>query len=397
MNFNNKNIIKYGAIGILTLIFVIWICRYMTQPIKTISSCANDERSLENRRAQYSIVSNQLACLSDKQLEELLKTATSLSVGYGENVTLKIEGIPVFVKKVPLTDLERKPENIHSTANLFNLPMFYQYGVGSAGFGVWRELAANVMTTNWVLTGQCENFPIMYHARVLPGSMPLDVEAERAKNLDKNVAYWNNSPAVRARLQALQKTSAFVVIFLESIPQMLATWLDEKFKQGPDAVDTAVVMIEENLEATTSFMVAHGMYHFDAHFHNILTDGCRLYFADLGLALSSVFDLSAEEIAFIKLHKRYDQFYARASLAGELAQRLASSREEFKRIIHEYANGKQDLIMSPTVTSILKRYAPSTVLRDTFFAQLRNESKLTPYPAAAIEALYIESIDAKGR
>ena len=387
MNFNNKNIINYGAIGILTLIFAIWICRYMTQPIKTIPLCATAERSLESRRAQYSIVSNRLACLSDKQLEELLKTATSLSLGYGENVTLKIEGIPVFVKKVPLTDLERKPENIHSTANLFNLPMFYQYGVGSAGFGVWRELAANVMTTNWVLTGQCENFPIMYHSRVLPGHMPQMSEAERTKNLDESVAYWNNSPAVRERLQAVQNASAFVVLFLEYIPKTLSVWLDEKFQEGPTAVDKAVAMIEKNIEATTSFMAVHGMYHFDAHFHNILTDGCRLYFADLGLALNSSFDLTAEEVAFLKLHKRFDQFFTRAMLARKLAKRLASSQEESKRILDEYANGKQDLIMSSTVTSALKRYAPNAVLLHTFFSQLGNESKLTPYPAEAIEAL----------
>lgn len=397
MNFNNKNIIKYGAIGILTLIFVIWLCWYMTQPIKTIPSCATAERSFENRRAQYSIVSNRLASLSDKQLEELLKTATSLSVGYGENVTLNIEGIPVFIKKVPLTDLERKPENIHSTANLFNLPLFYQYGVGSAGFGAWRELAASVMTTNWVLTGQCENFPIMYHSRVLPGLMPQMSEAERTKNLDENVAYWDDSPAVRERLQAIQNASAFVVLFLEYIPKTLSAWLDEKFQEGPDAIDKAVAMIEKNLEATTSFMAAQGMYHFDAHFHNILTDGCRLYFADLGLALSSAFDLSAEEVAFLKLHKRFDQFFTRAMLARKLAKRLASSQEESKRILDEYANGKQDLIMTPTVTSALKKYTPNAVLLDTFFSQLGNVSKLTPYPAEAVEALYIGSIDAKER
>ena len=88
------------------------------------------ERSSESRLAKYSVVSNRLACLSDKQLEDLLKTATGLSVGYGENVGMVVDGVSVFVKKIPLTDLERKPENIRSTANLFNLPMFYQYGIG---------------------------------------------------------------------------------------------------------------------------------------------------------------------------------------------------------------------------------------------------------------------------
>ena len=57
----------------------------------------------------------------------------------GQSVLLIIHGSPIFVKKVPLTDLERQPENVMSTANLFNLPLFYQYGVGSAGFCSWRE------------------------------------------------------------------------------------------------------------------------------------------------------------------------------------------------------------------------------------------------------------------
>jgi hypothetical protein len=36
---------------------------------------------------------------------------------------------------VPLTDLEQLPQHFMSTANIFGLPLSYQYGVGSAGFG----------------------------------------------------------------------------------------------------------------------------------------------------------------------------------------------------------------------------------------------------------------------
>lgn len=46
---------------------------------------------------------------------------------------------------MPLTDVELRPENVRSTANLFGLPTFYQYGVGSAGFGARRELAVHLM------------------------------------------------------------------------------------------------------------------------------------------------------------------------------------------------------------------------------------------------------------
>lgn len=49
----------------------------------------------------------------------------------------------MFVKRVPLTDLERRPENVRSTANLFELPLFCHYGIGGPGFGLdssegWR-------------------------------------------------------------------------------------------------------------------------------------------------------------------------------------------------------------------------------------------------------------------
>lgn len=60
----------------------------------------------------------------------------------GKSALISIDDTPIFIKKVPLTDLEYLDQNFMSTANLFNLPLSYQYGVGSAGFGAWHELAA---------------------------------------------------------------------------------------------------------------------------------------------------------------------------------------------------------------------------------------------------------------
>ena len=64
-----------------------------------------------------------------------------------------------------------------------------------------------------------------------------------------------------------------------------------------------------------------------------------------------------------------------------------TSYEECKKMLQEYGSGKQDMIFSPTVTSMLKKYAPNAVLRDEFFSQLSKVSKSTSYPAQAIEAL----------
>lgn len=117
---------------------------------------------------QYSSISSRLSCLSNAQLKQLLADAKPMHdcIG-GKSALITLDDNPVFVKKLPLTDFEQDPKNFMSTANIFDLPLNYQYGVGSAGFGAWRELAAHVMTTNWVISGECENFPMLYHSRIL--------------------------------------------------------------------------------------------------------------------------------------------------------------------------------------------------------------------------------------
>jgi hypothetical protein len=104
------------------------------------------------RLVAYTTVSTRLSLLSDRQLAEAVAAADPIGSGIGgRSAELDIDGTRVFVKRIPLTDIEMRSENARSTANIFGLPMFYQYGVGSAGFGAWRELAAHTMTTNWVL------------------------------------------------------------------------------------------------------------------------------------------------------------------------------------------------------------------------------------------------------
>ncbi len=115
------------------------------------------------RLTAHSAVSTSLALRSDRALRELVDTAMPIGSGIGgKSALLEIAGTPVFVKRVPLTDPERQPEHVRSTANLFELPVFCQYGIGTIGgpgFGAWRELAVHTMTTNWVLAAEHEGFP----------------------------------------------------------------------------------------------------------------------------------------------------------------------------------------------------------------------------------------------
>ncbi|WP_201844997.1 hypothetical protein [Myceligenerans indicum] len=110
----------------------------------------------------------------------------------GQAVLLEVEGTPVFVKQVRLTDLERRPQNLHSTANLFDLPMFCHYGVGTIGgpgFGAWRELAVHTMTTDWVLAGDHEGLGDFYRrfqreSRTTP--YPQQAHRRRARTGDQH-------------------------------------------------------------------------------------------------------------------------------------------------------------------------------------------------------------------
>ncbi|AXE87352.1 hypothetical protein C1703_20350 [Streptomyces sp. Go-475] len=77
---------------------------------------------------------------------------------------------------------------------------------------------------------------------MLPGTTALP---EELADEERVVAYWGGRPEVRRRVEALQQSSASIVLFLN----------------------------------------ARGLLHFDALFQNILTDGRRLYFTDFGLTL----------------------------------------------------------------------------------------------------------------
>lgn len=166
------------------------------------------EPLLAARVSAHATVGAQLSLLSDRRLGDAVAAAPALGSGIGgRRGEMEVAGLPVFVKRVPLTDIESRPEHVRSTANLFELPLYYQYGVGSAGFGAWRELAAHVMTTTWVLKGEFAGFPLMYHWRVLPDRPPADF-ADEFGGVEGAVAHWEGSPAVRHRLEAIGKSSS---------------------------------------------------------------------------------------------------------------------------------------------------------------------------------------------
>jgi hypothetical protein len=321
---------------------------------------------------------------SDRELRELVDAAAPLGSGIGgTSALLDVAGTPVFVKRVPLTDLERLPENARSTANMFGLPTFCQYGIGGPGFGAWRELAVHTMTTNWVLAGQFQGFPLMYHWRVLPDTPP--PPPEELADVERAVAYWGGRQEVRHRIEALRQASASVALFLEYIPRNLHEWLGTRMRAGEEAADRACSLVERFLAAGISFMNTRGLLHFDAHFENILTDGRRLYFADYGLALSSRFDLSQDEIDFFDRHRTYDRCYATTHLVHWLVTALYGyGRKERDALVRACAEGERPTGLPDAAAAILARYSPLAAVMADFYRKLQEESRQTPYPLEEI-------------
>ena len=345
------------------------------------------ETELAARRlASYGSVASRLSLLSDRRLSDVVSAAPSVGSGIGgRSAELDIGGTRVFVKRVPLTDIELEPENVRSTANLFGLPMFYQYWVGSAGFGAWRELAVHTMTTNWVVGKEYDGFPLTYHWRVLSDSPP-DGFVDEFGGIDGAVAYWEGCEGVRRRLEAIGRCSHSLVLFLEHVPQTLGAWLsDQRQPTGASPVDgCAYSWVEDLLMRGAGFMRSRGLVHFDAHFRNLLTDGRLIYFADFGLALSAGFHLSAAEEAFLSEHLAYDRHCTASQLLHSIIRPLRGEIQP-DVFLQEWIAGRRPDGVPPGVAAIVDRHAAATVVLDAFHHQLRADSKRTPFPSAELD------------
>jgi hypothetical protein len=363
---------------------------------------------LSERHNAYNSISNTLACISNKQIEQIISSGDAMHTGIGgASLKTTINYTPVFVKKIPLTDLELQPENYMSTANIFNLPMCYQYGIGSAGFGAWRELAAHIMTTNWVITNKCYNFPIMYHWRILKDADNKTILNKELAALDKDTAYWENNQEIHGRLKAKFLATHHIYLFLEFIPNHLCNWLSKQLSSSDGGAIDAVKLVEDQMQETNDFMNSQNFLHMDAHFKNILTDGSQLYYSDFGLSLSDKFQLSREEKEFFGKNITYDKssgiinllhYIITAMNKNKLLQKtnvvqdiqedissLADDLNQFKKILNHYINGSISSKIKPLDT-IIKNYAPTAMKMDEFY-HLIQKDKSTQYPSTLFEGL----------
>ena len=324
------------------------------------------------RLTNYASLSKTLARLTDEELAALVAKASPLHAGVGgRSVLLTIDSTPIFVKSIPLTDLERQQEHVLSTSNLFDIPLSCHYGLGAPGFSAWRELAATVTANDWVLSGACANFPLLYHWRVLP--------SDHCEQLEGDVDFWIESAAVRARLEAIHGATAHVVLFCEYIPHNLLEWLSEQVHASEEAAETAIAFVDAQLAPTIDFMNARGLTHFDTHIENITTDGRRFCVGDFGLALSLDFELAKDEVEFVARHRRYDHGRAAVGYVHCLSAAFFG-RDQWKENLHAFLKTALPPI-PPAVEAAIRRQSPLALAFLEFSRQLREEDKQTPYPA----------------
>ncbi|MFF8429544.1 protein kinase family protein [Streptomyces sp. NPDC016566] len=340
------------------------------------------------RLAAHTRTARSLAALGDRELAELVAAGEPLGTGIGGRaVRLLVDGHPVFVKRVPLTDLERLPGNRRSTANLFALPSYCHYGIGSPGFTAWRELAAHTLTTEGVSAGGFPGFPLLHHWRVLPDD-PQPLPGELA-DVERAVAYWGTG--VRERLEALRTASASLTLFLEHVPHTLHDWLEAELRT--DRADAACTWVAESLTELTDALESYRLLHFDAHFHNILTDGHRLYLTDFGLSLASAFRLDGEEREFFARHRNYDRVHTACHLVIRLVTALYGyGREEREEYVRTLAAGARPEGIPRAAAELLTRYAPVAAAMADFSRPLVRDSRLTPYPDAELSRAYNSSV-----
>ncbi|MHC5735029.1 BUD32 family EKC/KEOPS complex subunit [Nostoc sp.] len=288
---------------------------------------------IELRSQRYFKLSSQIAQLDNAQLHSLFDNSelNESSTGWGMNHAIVLGESKVFVKRVPVTSIEF--DNLFSTRNLYDLPTYCNYGFGSTGFGVFRELVTHIKTTNWVLSGAIASFPLMYHYRIIPFSgRRADVDRSRLKSY---VEYWGNSANAGNYVLDRAKANYELVLFLEYIPYVLETWL----RENPNKLQKSL----DELRTTITFLRTKGIIHFDAHFRNILTDGKQTYLTDFGLVLDKSFPLTKDEESFFNQNIFYDYGEVLRNL-GHLIQwsyDLCSENDQ-RRIMEKYGI-KEDL------------------------------------------------------
>lgn len=356
----------------------------------------------QQRKQKYFQLSSQLIQMDNRQLAALFDSSQQ-SAGWGRTQTIEIGEHKVFVKRLPLTELEH--QNSFSTQNRYQLPTYYHYGIRSAGFGAFRELVAHSKTTTWVLNGEIENFPLLYHYRIMPFA------GERAA-LDQEwlqgyLQYWGSNESLGKFMRDRANAPYEMVLFLEQIPQVVQPWLLTHLDQ--------IERVFKQLCTILDFLHKKGMIHFDVHFYNMLTDGESVYLTDFGLLLDKSFDLAEDESAFFNRHREHDYgqlisylifpiYELYQALPAEAQHKLkeqygmTAGGDQFQKILFMLLeniteiHANKAIQMDDAYFAHLIRYRAIMFLMGNFFRTLvGNPQKDTPFPHEELRRLLTEA------
>jgi hypothetical protein len=345
-----------------------------------------DELARAERGLTWSRVQALLAGLDDPELADLLRTATKVGTGIGgRTLRLVVDGTTVFVKAVSLTAAETRADNLRSTANLFGLPTFCQYNVGTPGFNAWREFEALERTTRWVLDGDASGFPLLYHWRLLPADPP-PPEPEHA-DPEQAVAYWHGAEGVARRLAAIRASTTALLLFLEHQPHQLDTWLRDRIEEGGAAAAEAIEMVDDTLLTPVVWMNQQGLFHFDSHLANLLTDGRQVLVTDFGLATAEDFALGDGERRFLDQHRLHDPAYTATKFVNFLITELTgiTDPKACYAYVAEHASGRSPGGLPPAAEAIVHRYAPVAQIINAVYWTLFTERRDIEFPAGELE------------
>lgn len=315
----------------------------------------------------YECVKRDLELLKNEELEKLLAACAGQDVTYvgTQTGTLVVGKTNVFFKKIPLTELEARPENIRSTRNIFSLPPCY-YRVGSAGFGVWRELFCHQEATRWVLDGECPSFPLLYGWRILP----------RKENLRHQIIMRENTmddevPEVQQRLLAIETAPYELVLFLEYIPHLAIDWLDVQLAKNPSRAIAALAHLEKEASRILAFCQKKGLLHSDPHLLNFLTNGSEFFLSDFGLASYTKFELSAEERQTHNSHTSYPERALHYYLMAYITEKLIKYDEETHKFVM-----KNNMSLDPWLKAFLIAHLPTACANEKVFEEMANQKDL---------------------
>jgi len=249
---------------------------------------------MNNRLIKYNKTKDILHYTSTADLIKLVFKGI-VGQGYGINSIINVNDTKIFTKVIPITKIDL--ENMYDTSNIHNIPMYYNYGVGSAGFGCWRELAFHIKASNWVIDNKCPNFPILYHYRIIENKT-IATKFKKYKFNKIKFEYWDSNENIELYIKNRSNTNHFIVMCLEYFPLTL---------YKTNIIKENVYWYQKQILKIISFLKKQKVIHFDAHLGNLVTDEKILILTDFGLVLDKSFSLSKQEMSFFNRNTNYDK------------------------------------------------------------------------------------------